>query len=304
LNSVATFVAVVEADGFTAAAARLGLPKSVVSRRVALLERSLGVRLLQRTTRRLHLTDAGTRYYQQASHAIGGLDEARRAVGSLQEQPQGTVRVTAPPDLPLQEFSRVLADFTRLYPRVRVELEFSSRVVDVVAEGFDLALRAGQLGDSSLVARKLMTSVLVLVASPSYLEKHPAPQKPAELADHDCVLYKPQNGRSRWTLVGPEGESSVDVRGRVSVDIIEYARSLAMEGAGIAFVPDIGCGRDVAHRQLVRVLPKHRGQRASLSLVYSPSRYMPQAVVALRDHLTEHLGAAIASASSGCSGGS
>jgi DNA-binding transcriptional LysR family regulator len=205
LNQVATFVKVVESGSFTAAAAALGLPKSSVSRGVGRLEDSLGVRLLQRTTRKLHLTEAGRGYFQQARVALGGLHEANAVVADLGQEPHGTVRITTPADSGDGLFANLIAGFVALHPRIRVEVSLTGRRVDLVAEGFDLAVRAGPLDDSSLVARRVAATDLRLYAAPSYLERRGRPRRLADLAAHDCLALRTSQGLFPWRLTGPRG---------------------------------------------------------------------------------------------------
>src|SRR3954468_1318017 len=218
LNHVAVFARVVELQSFTAAAKQLGLPKSSVSRTLSRLEDELGVRLLQRTTRKLHLTEAGQAYYERARVALTGLEEAASAATNLSAEPRGTVRLSAPADVGILNLGELVARFVRKYPLVHVEISFSSRFVDLVAEGFDLALRAGKMADSSLVARKIGSDALGIYASANYLRRRGRPKTLADLADHDCVLFHGTNGKSEWHLTGPQGEERVTVRGPLNTD--------------------------------------------------------------------------------------
>jgi DNA-binding transcriptional LysR family regulator len=289
LNDIRVFARVVEARSFSLAAKQLGLPKSAVSRRVARLEDALGAQLLQRTTRRLHLTDAGARYHQQAMHALAALSDAADDLGVMQQEPRGTVRLTAPLNLVLQDLARPIAEFNRLYPRVTVELVLTSRFVDLVAEGFDFALRAGILQDSSLVAKKIFSSSLVLMAAESYVQRRGAPNTPEELGNHDCVLYKAEAGRNRWVLHGPIGERTLTVTGTVSADDLGVVVALVHEGAGIGLVPAERSQVAGAAGKVVRVLPGWHGPPGGLYIVYPPAPHVPQRVRLLQDHLYESL---------------
>jgi DNA-binding transcriptional LysR family regulator len=293
-NDVTAFTRVVEAASFTRAAAQLGLPKSVVSRRVARLEEALGARLLQRTTRRLQLTDAGTRFHQRAAAALAALDEAATCVGELQAEPRGTVRFTAPGDLQ-EHLAPALAEFAERYPDVEVEAVLTMRRVDLVAEGFDFALRAGTLRDSSFRARRIMSAPLGLIAAPAYLDRRGTPKTPDDLTKHDCVLFRPENGRSRWPLVKDNTERTVTVRGPIAGDDFAFVRSLTLCGVGIAFMPLLTCAADLAEGRLVRVLPAWRGPSGGLYLVYPTARLVPQRVLLLREHLYESLRASLGS---------
>lgn len=288
LNDVVALVRVVEAGSFTGAAAQLGLPKSAVSRRVARLEEALGVRLLQRTTRSLHLTDAGVAYHARAAGALAALGEARDVATEATGEPRGTVRLTAPSDLGGGVVAEVLARFGREYPKVCVDVELTGRLVDLVAEGFDLAIRAGQLRDSSLVARRLGEAHQVLVASPEYIKRRGAPKTVAELAKHECILWRSRQGEAKWTLEGPRGAETVVVRGSLAGDDFTFVRAVAAQGGGIGLVPVPGTVPDFESGRLVPVLPEFHGPSSPVHLVYPSARFLPQRVAVLRDFLIQN----------------
>jgi DNA-binding transcriptional LysR family regulator len=292
LNHVAVFARVVEQESFTAAAKQLGLPKSSVSRTVTRLEDELGVRLLQRTTRKLHLTEAGAAYYERARAALAALSEAASAATNLGAEPRGIVRMSAPSDMGSLHFGELVARFVRRYPLVHVEISFTSRYVDLVAEGFDLALRAGKLADSSLVARKIGSDSLGLFASPGYLRRRGRPKTLADLANHDCILFHAKHGKSEWQLTGPRGVERVTVRGPVNADEMGFVQQAVAAGVGIALLPTIGV-RLVASRGLmpmpVHLLPEYSIGGSGLHVV-SPSTRLPSASVsAFRDFLVTEL---------------
>jgi DNA-binding transcriptional LysR family regulator len=287
LNEVEAFVAVVQAQGFTRAAERMGIPKSGVSRRVAKLEATLGVRLIHRTTRSFHLTDVGQRYFERASRALAELEEARSEASSTSSAPAGVVRITVPPDVGGGPVVRALVAFTRKYPDMQIEVDSSTRMVDLVAEGFDLAVRAGRLQDSTLVARRLSTLPFILVAHRDYLKRHGTPKSLADLARHECVLFRARNGRSEWKVHGPDGEESVQVRGHLVGSDYSFVMGAVVAGMGIGFVPAAALPCDTS--QVVHVLPEYAGPAATLHLVYPSSRLLPQRVALLRDFLLENL---------------
>ncbi len=289
LGDVEAFAAVVDSGSFTAAAARLRAPKSALSRRVARLEESLGARLLQRTTRSLSLTEAGAAYHASATQALGQLREAAAAVSERSEEPSGTVRITMPVDVGSVTAIESLTEFVKQYPKVNVEVDLSARMVDLIAEGFDLALRAGPLRDSSLVARKLGDTTAILAASPDYLARRGAPTKPSDLADHDCVLFRAVRGESKWRLIGPEGEEEVSVQGRLSGSDFSFIRAAAIQGAGIAMLPSPAALLDMRCGTLVRVLPDYSGFSSPIHLVYPSARFLPARVTVLRDFLLKNL---------------
>lgn len=290
LNRAATFVRVVDEGGFSAAARALRLPKSSVSRAVALLEEELGVRLLQRSTRKVHLTEAGTAFYERAARGLAGLEEAASAVTDLQGAPRGSLRITAPVDAGVWLLAPLLARFAALFPAVHVEAILTGRLVDLVAEGFDFALRAGALGDTSLVARRLARSDLALFAAPAYLARRGTPTRPADLGAHDCVLFRPERGRVTWTLTGPSGDEAVQVRGPLGGDDFSFVQRLVRDGAGIGLLPNFLCTDATHSGELVRVLPQHTSRGAPFHLVYPSARFLPARAVAFRDFLLAALG--------------
>jgi len=289
LNRITVFVRVVEAGSFTGAAVVLGLRKSSASRSVAALEADLGIRLLQRTTRKLSLTDAGRAFYDRARDALAGLDEARNAVSSLGAAPRGLVRITAPVDL-AADLAAVTTVFLRAHPDVRVETLLTARYVDLVKEGFDLAIRAGSLADSSLLARKLGESEFGLFASPAYLDAAGRPRRLADLARHECVLYRAGSATARWRLSGPRGDEEVSVRGRVDTDELAFVRAMVLAGFGIALVPVSTMIRPlVASGVLERVLPRYALRGAVVHIVWPSRRFEPAAVALFREALAEAL---------------
>jgi DNA-binding transcriptional LysR family regulator len=292
LNHVVAFARVVECGSFTSAASSLRLPKSSVSRSVAQLEAELGVQLLHRTTRKLRLTDAGRTYFEHARVALAGLDEARALAADLGKEPRGTVRVTAPVDVGSRLLSGLVARFLKRHPLVRVELSLTARTVDLVQEGFDLAVRAGKLADSSLIARKIATTGLGLWASHEYVKERGKPRSVAELSKHDCVIFPRVGPRSTWRLVGPEGEVEVDVGGRITVDELSFVREVVLAGAGIGLLPRFLA--DTAPRELVRILPRFVMAGTPLSVVSPPVRYEAACVALFREWIVKELTAVAA----------
>ncbi len=291
LNRTLTFARVVEDGSFTAAAKNLRVPKSSVSRSVTLLEEELGVRLLQRSTRKVQLTEAGRVFYDRASRALAGLEDAEAAVSDLQSSLRGTVRVTAPTDAAVWILAPLVTRFVQAHPGVHVDLVLTPRIVDLVAEGVDFALRAAALTDSSLVARRLASRHSGLYAAPSYLARRPAPTRVAELAEHDCVMFRGALGRARWTLTGPNGDEDVEVRGPIGADEFAFVHQATVQGAGIGLLPmflaapGLGCARG----ELVRVLPDYTGFRGVWHLVYPSGRYLPRRAIAFRDAVLAEL---------------
>jgi DNA-binding transcriptional LysR family regulator len=284
LNGVNTFVQVVESGSFTRAADELGLPKSSVSRSVAELERSLGVRLLQRTTRKIHLTDAGRIYFDKSKAALAEIEEANARVSELTTVLRGIVRVTVPPDLAGQLLARIIADYSLEHPEVVIDVRVSSHRVDLVQEGIDLAVRAGELRDSSLVARKVGTTDLGLYASTAYLERKGRPESLADLRDHDCVLYREPLPQAKWVLTGPAGKESVSVSGPVRADDLVFVHAAVAAGAGIGLLPSVHC-----RAPLEQILTDYAVRGSPLHIVSPSTRHATAVVSSFRDHLVERL---------------
>ncbi len=285
LNRIATFVRVVEERSFTAAAKTLGLPKSSVSRSVAALEEDVGVRLLVRTTRKLALTDAGRAFYERARDAVAGLEAATAAVADMGKEPRGTVRLTAPADLGQQLLPDVVARFTKKHPNIRLEIMLTGRVVDLVQEGFDLAVRAARLDDSTLVARRLGSGALGLFASNAYIRRRGKPKTVAELAEHECVLFRGSGGKSIWRLSGPNGVEAVEVNGDMDVDDMGFVHGAVAAGAGVGMLPLFLTPESSDGERIVRVLPEHALRAATIHLVSPPGRLEPARVKLFRDFL-------------------
>jgi len=289
LNHVAVFVRVVEAGSFTAAAAALGLPKSSVSRSVSRLESELGVRLLQRTTRSVHLTEAGHAYYDKVSRALSGLQEAQASVSDMQATPSGVGPVTAAVDIGVNVVAGLVARFVRKNPDIHVEMVLTGRLLNLVEEGVDLAIRAGKLDDSSLVGRRVGSLEARLLAAPGYLRRRGVPKSAKDLAAHDCVLFRARRGRATWQLTGPKGVEKVDVSGHVSADDFAFVRQMLLAGGGIGLVPWTSCAQDIERGRLLRILPEYAAPGGALHVVYPSARYVPQRVALLRDFLVQGL---------------
>ncbi|WP_229008205.1 LysR family transcriptional regulator [Methylophilus sp. Leaf408] len=273
-NEAAVFVKVVQAGSFSAAARQLGLPTSTVSTRVARLEKRLGVTLLQRTTRRLHLTEAGTLYYEQASIGLGYLLEAEAALDAARLQPQGTLKVTAPADLGDALLAGLVKRVQTEYPDLVLEMLLTDRYVDLIAEGVDVAIRTGELRDSSLIAKSLGSIQWALFASPLYLQQAPALEAPPHLHAHTCLQFTPI-GREQWLLSNKQSEISVPMSGRTLVNSIGVIKAMAENGQGVALLPTFICQHAQRSQQLVRLLPAWLGRADAVHLVYPQQRFMP-----------------------------
>lgn len=291
-EGVTTFLAVAETLSFTKAATRLGIAKSAASRRVADLEDALGVRLLHRTTRKLHLTDAGSEYASHARRAVGALHDANEAVRDRGDAAKGRVRITAPADLGATYLPSVLQSFRQKYPDISVDAVLAARRVDLVAEGIDLALRFGPLEDSSLVARKIATASSYLVASPEYVARRGVPASLAELGAHDVVLFRAPRGVLRVELESCDRRGhteTVELRAMLTGDDLSFVHRAALDGAWLALLPWFLVAPYVESGRLVQVLPRYRARGADGHLVYPSSRLLPKRVALLIEHLLVEL---------------
>lgn len=287
LNEIAVFVRVVQAGSFIAAAKALGMPKSTVSKKVGDLEERLGTRMLQRTTRKLSLTDAGRLYYDQVARLLDEVEDAERVVTSLRQAPRGLLRVTA--GRITSYLGPIVRDYMERYPDVRIELYCTERAVDLVEERFDLGIRAGRLPDSTLIARSLGSVPWHLVATPAYLERRGRPRSPADLARHDCLLFG--FGADRATLRFHRGEERVEleVPTRLMVYEVDILRSVAAGGLGIALLPAHVCYEDLRTGQFERVLREWELPKTPIQIVYPSTRHMSPKVQSFIAHLQEHL---------------
>jgi DNA-binding transcriptional LysR family regulator len=287
LNQIAVFVQVVEAGSFTAAARRLEMPKSTVSRKVAELEERLGARLIHRTTRRLGLTDAGGVYFEHARRMVSEMEEAEQAVGRLEAEPRGLLRVTAP--LSFSMLGPIVAEYLRRYRDVQIELVCTDRRIDLVEERFDLAVRAGALADSSLVARSLGGIRQVLVAAPSYCKQAGTPKTPADLKRHACLAFPTSATPDVWILEAGGKQTQVRITPRALVNDLETLRSVVQAGVGIAWMPLFVVADDIKRDRLRRVLPDWGSAEAPLHAVYPSARHLSPKVVAFVELVRERL---------------
>lgn len=284
LDEIAAFARVAEMGSFTAAAAQLGVPKSTLSRAVTRLEDAVKVRLLQRSPRAIALTDAGRRFFADVAPHLAGLADATRALDDFQGQPQGTLRISAPPDSGEVFLGEMLVELAARYPLLQVEVDASARRVDLLREGFDLALRATlDRSDTSLVARKLFESSVRLYAAPSYLARRGQPRTLADLADHDRVVFRPGIRGWQWPVDDPRAVHELLWTGRVVTGSFELIRSVLRAGGGIGPLPHPMAVSDLAGGRLVQVVPEWSQRAGALYIVYPSARHVPRNVAVFRD---------------------
>jgi DNA-binding transcriptional LysR family regulator len=286
LMRMAIFARVVEAKSFSEAARRLGMSKSQVSKQVANLERSLGARLLNRTTRRLSLTEIGAGYYEHCARIVQELEDAKLAVGRLQSDPRGVIRVNASVEFGTLQVAPALPAFLAQYPEVSVEMTLSDRFVDLAEEGYDLAIRVAWKDEPGLtvVARELARSQRKVCATPNYFERHGVPQAPNDLIHHNCLIYAGSGSKGEWwSFVGPEGEISVPVSGNLRINDTEALWQAVRGGSGIAFLPTYIVGRDLQQGVLQAVLAEYIPAERSIYAIYLPNRHLSPKVRAFID---------------------
>jgi len=290
LPALRTFARVVASGSLSAAARDMDLSLTVVSKRLAQLEKELGVRLLQRTTRRQVLTEEGEAFHAEVLRIMAAVEQAESVVSGRAQAIGGTIRITAPGELGRQWIAPALAAFQRVHPQVSVQLMVTDAVVDLLDAGVDVAIRYGSLEDSSLIARPLAPNFRVLCASAAYLKQFGMPRHPAELVHHRCILIGEQR-RAVWRFDGEE-RLSVQVTAAFITNDGGAAHTLALEGAGIARKSIWDVGDDLAQGRLVRVLPDFAISAAPLNALYPSQRHLAPRVRALVDFLSERLGKA------------
>ncbi|QMT40991.1 LysR family transcriptional regulator [Neisseria shayeganii] len=259
LDDMALFVEVVKAKGFRGAAQKLGLPGSTVSRRVSALEKNIGLRLLNRTTRKVELTEAGAIYYERCRYIVEEAAAAHLALSEMVAQPAGTLRLSVASDVARFLIAPFLPEFAERYPHIGFDFDLSDRHVDLVGEPVDLAIRVGQPADSLLIAYPLATLCCRLYAAPGYLKKYGTPENPESLARHQCF---PRTARQKeWTLTRGSKEVKVPIQSRFTANDLSFSRHLATQGLGIIMLPEIMAAHEVASGELRILLPEWRGAR-------------------------------------------
>jgi len=290
LTLMETFAVVVDAGSFTAAAERLGLSKSFVSKQVSLLERDLGARLLYRTTRKISLSEEGSQFYNHCKLIMAEAESARAEIMDSQSAPRGKIRITVPQSLIISGVSQLLIQFQHQYPDIDLNVIASGRIEDLVEEGIDIALRVGQLEDSSLISRRLADCTFQVVASPQYIEKRGEPNQPADLTQHNCLVYGDSRSNHGWPFRAPSGESiTVKVKGSLTSNNGTLIVDGMLNGLGIGFGPSFLFKRHIEEGTLQLLLTQYYLQQTSISALYPLSRNLPRRVRILIDFLAENL---------------
>jgi len=281
------FVAVVEKSSFSRAAEHLGLTKSAVSRRITQLEARLGVQLLQRSTRKLVLTEAGSRYFAHACEAVHHVRSAEREAALFGSEAVGEIRVLAPMAFGSRHLAPRLPDFLATHPRLSVDLTLDDRFLAAIDDRYDLALRAGDLPDSSQIARKLAPLRSVICASPDYLEQHGSPQRPADLTRHNCVFFSYSDNMDVWEFRSALGPEIINVTGNLKVNNSEALCAAVLAGGGIGRLPSFVAHALLAEGRLVRLLPDYEMPAKALNIQFPSRQLIPRAARILIDHLVD-----------------
>lgn len=287
LDNIVIFVKVAQFESISRAARSLAMPVSTVSRRLSVLESQLGVTLLRRTTRRVTLTAQGREYFNQCQEPLNLLQDAERVLLQGQRKPEGTLRVSVPVILGQEPFFDFLSGFIKAYPRIRVDLFITNVFVDLVADNVDVAIRFGDLKDSSVVATRVGRSIRYVVAAPEYLKGRKSPAEPEDLKLHDCVLLNGKNNEADWDLVNGRRKARVHVSGPVSSRDFNSVSRFVNRGHGIGLIPSTYCDEELARGELIRLMPKWTSPPIPVFAVYPGRRYLPSRLKVFLEALAE-----------------
>ena len=290
LNSMTIFVQVAEKEGFTAASEKLGLSRAQISKSVMQLEEHLGARLLNRTTRRVSLTETGRIYYDRCKLILNDIEEMEGVAGEQTSSPHGTLTLSAPTSFGILQLQKVIPEYIKHYPNVKVSLSLADRFIDVVSEGFDVGIRIAKLEDSSLIARKIAPCKQVFCASPEYLNKKGTPKVPTDLELHSCLVYSNDLKPDTWALHGPEGIQSIKVSGPVCADNGDVLKEAAVAGLGVTLLPTFIVGADIKSGSLQQILSDYCPPEISVYAVFPSHRYLSAKVRTFVDFLSEYFG--------------
>ncbi len=275
IDGLKTVIAVVETRSFTGASDRLGMSKALVSKYVGEVEAGLGTRLFNRTTRRISLTDAGRRYYEQALTVLEQFTAMLDNVSEEQQNPRGKIRVSAPVAIGEIVLAPLLPKFLKQYPELKIELVLTNSAIDIIEEGIDVRIRTGGLDDSSMIARHLQTFPLVLAASPDYLKEHGAIESPQALAGHNCIIDSNFRTGSQWPMIAPDGTAhTINVNSTISVNSPQAVREIAIANGGVAMTPKFIVEKSISDGQLVEILPQYTRLEFGLYAVYPHRVYV------------------------------
>lgn len=290
LTSMSVFTSVVEHENFTAAAEHLNMSRASASKHISALEDCLGGRLLNRTTRRISLTEAGKAYYERCKQILDDVEEAECVVTGFSSEPRGQLRINAPMSFGTRQLGGIVSRFCQAQPAIHIDLSLNDRFVDVVEEGYDLVIRIGQLEDSSLVARKLAPCHRILCASPDYLAAHGYPSSPEALSQHNCLHYSLLESDKHWILNAPDGtEHPVTIQPSLVANNGDVLCNAAIDGLGIVMQPTFIVGDAIRAGKLEIILPDYRPKVIGLYAIYPSNRHLSAKVRAFIDFVVEEI---------------
>ncbi len=290
LKRMVIFSHVVDTGSFSGAARRLGIAKSAISKHVSLLEQNIGVRLLNRNTRSLSLTDVGEGYYQSCIKLVEVIEEAQGHISNIQEVPRGTLKISSPASFGVDYIAPLLNDFLNQYTSLKAELLLDDNIVDMTEEGIDVAIRIGWLSDSNLRAKKINDSPRLLCASPDYLADKKLPKTPTDLNQMDWIIFTRLPTPYQYEFTRKEQTKTIQIKGRIKTNNGKAVRKLLLEGAGIAALPNFLIGKDIEKGDLVQLLPDYKISAASIYAVYQDKRLQQAKVSVFIDFLMKRLG--------------
>lgn len=285
LNEVAIFIKVIQKGSFTAASKVLDIPKSTVSTKINSLEKRLGTTLITRSTRQLRLTPAGEAFFLRSTKALDEILDAETAVRSKNVEPQGRFRITAPVDIGNTIFPEIITQFQKKYPKVEIDILLSDQRLDFLEDQVDLAIRAGELKDSSLIAKKVGEVAFRIYVSPKYIKEYGEPLNLKDLNSHQCILFTPLSGDG-WQLKNTKRTVKIALAKKIIVNDMSLARSLALEGAGLALLPSFVCEAEVKSGKLVQVLTEWKTETGPMHFVYPAQRYVSPSIKAFIEMAT------------------
>lgn len=285
LTSMNVFVRVAKAGSFAGGARDLSISRAMATKHIMQLENSLGTRLFNRTTRSLSLTEAGASYLVRCQQVLVDIEEMEAAVTQLQTEPRGTLKISAPPFIGAAHIAQALAEFLEIYPDLSVDMTLQSSPGDLVEEGIDIAIYLGRLDDTSLIARKLASSPLVVCGAPKYFEQHGLPQKPEDLTEHSCLVNWAISPRDQWNFTTPAGDITIKVSGRMQSNVADPLRVAAVNGLGLVMLPTYIVGRDIEKGKLQVVLGDYTHSPLDIHAVYPHRKYLSAKVRSFLDFL-------------------
>ena len=272
--SMRVFSAVAKNSSFSDAARKLSISKAMASKHIQNLENSLGVRLFNRTTRKLNLTEVGNAYYEKVTHILAEIDETELSISQLNSEPRGKLKIMAQPSFGAFHLSRALSVYLKKYPDVVTEIELSNRTPDLVEDGIDIALYVGELDDSSFVARKIATARRVVCASPYYLKQNGTPETPYDLQDHNCMIYAPRAQQNEWKFINNNEKLKVNISGDLKCNDGDALRIAAIQSCGIAQLPTYMVGLDIQAGRLNALLEDYEPERLPVYVIYNHRKYL------------------------------